>query len=138
MARVINSNSPGKRRGHLMRTVAEIQRRLLRKQAVDEDVKDMLAMVVFCLREVGVTARETADAWDERGYWKKAADFESGWEWAGETSGTIEALLREENWDALPDLLISLAGRVSGIRINALTRKETLWEGCYRKLMEHR
>ncbi len=136
MARVINRNSPGKRRGHLMRTVAEIQRRLLRKQAVDEDVKDMLAMAVFCLREIGETVRETVDAWDERGYWKKAADFETGWEWAGETADEIETILRGERWEALPGLLIALAGRTAAIEVNTFTRKETLWKGCFRKLME--
>ena len=101
MARVINTNTPGKRRGHLMRTVAEIQRRLLQKSSVDIEVKDMLAMAVFCLREVHPTVQETSEAWDERGYWKKAAEFETEWEWAEETAGNIEALLRQEGWDKI-------------------------------------
>ncbi len=42
MARVINTDSPGKRRGNLMRTVAELQRRLE--------------------GESGFTARELSDA----------------------------------------------------------------------------
>ena len=137
MARVINSNTPGKRRGHLMRTVAEIQRRLLQKSSVDIEVKDMLAMVVFCLREVRSTVLETSEAWDQRGYWKKAADFETEWEWASEMAGEIEAILRREDWDKLPELIMSLAGRVSKIKITRLTRNKSLWEGCYRKLMEN-
>ena len=137
MARVININTPGKRRGHLMRTVAEIQRRLLQKSSVDGEVKDMLAMVVFCLREVRSTVLETSEAWDQRGYWKKAADFETGWEWASEMAHEIEAILRREDWDKLPDLLIRLAGRVAGITITRLTRKKSLWEGCFCKLMSN-
>jgi len=136
MARVINSNTPGKRRGHLMRTVAEIQRRLLQKSSVDIEVKDMLAMVVFCLREVRSTVLETSEAWDQRGYWKKAADFETEWEWASEMAGEIEAILRREDWDKLPELIMSLAGRVSKIKITRLTRNKSLWEGCYRKLID--
>lgn len=138
MARIININTPGKRRRHLMRTVAEIQRRLLQKSSVDGEVKDMLAMVVFCLREVRSTVLETSEAWDQRGYWKKAADFETGWEWASEMADEIKAVLRRENWDKLPDLIMSLAGRVSQIKITRLTREKSLWEGCYHKLMGNR
>ena len=136
MARVININTPGKRRGHLMRTVAEIQRRLLQKSSVDPEVKDMLAMVVLCLREVRSTVQETSEAWDKRGYWKKAAEFEMEWEWASETAIEIEAILSREAWDKLPDIIMSLAAHVSKIKITRLTRDQTLWEGCYRKLME--
>lgn len=136
MARVININTPGKRRGHLMRTVAEIQRRLLQKSSVDGEVKDMLAMVVFCLREVSSTVQETSNAWDERGYWKKAAEFEMEWEWANEMTTEIETILRREDWNKLPELIMNLAGRVTKIKITRLTRDESLWEGCYRKLIE--
>ena len=135
MSRVINSNSPGKRRGHLMRTVAEIQRRLLQKSSVDGEVKDMLALAVFCLREIGSTVQETSEAWDERGYWKKAAEFELEWEWASETADEIEAILRREDWDKLPELIMSLAGRVTKIKITRLTRNRNLWEGCFLRLI---
>ena len=135
MARVINTNTPGKRRGHLMRTVAEIQRRLLQKSSVDIEVKDMLAMAVFCLREVHPTVQETSEAWDERGYWKKAAEFETEWEWAEETAGNIEALLRQEGWDKIPEIIMGLAVHVTKIKITRLTRDPALWEGCYGKLM---
>lgn len=118
-----------------MRTVAEIQRRLLQKSSVDGDVKDMLAMVVFCLREVSSTVQETSNVWDERGYWKKAAEFEMEWEWANEMTSEIETILRREDWNKLPELIMGLATRVSKIKITRLTRDQSLWEGCYRKLM---
>jgi hypothetical protein len=118
-----------------MRTVAEIQRRLLQKSSVDGEVKDMMAMVVFCLREVRSTVQETSEVWDERGYWKKAAEFETEWEWAGETAEKIEAILRREDWNKIPEIILGLATRVSKIKITRLTRDKNLWEGCYRKLM---
>lgn len=135
MARVINNNNPGKRRGHLMRTVAEIQRRLLQKNSVDTEVKDMMAMLVFCLKEIKATVSETSEAWDARGYWKKAAGFESDWEWAGEMAKEIEAVLRREIWNNIPEIIIKLAVHLSGIKITRLTRDQNLWEGCHRKLM---
>jgi hypothetical protein len=118
-----------------MRTVAEIQRRLLQKSSVDGEVKDMLAMVVFCLREVRSTVQETSNAWDERGYWKKAAEFEMEWEWANEMTTEIETILRQEGWDKIPEIIMGLAVHVSKIKIIRLTRDPALWEGCYGKLM---
>lgn len=135
MARVINTNTPGKRRGHLMRTVAEIQRRLLQKSSVDIEVKDMLAMVVFCLREVSSTVQETSEVWDERGYWKKAAEFDMEWEWANEMAAKIKTILHREDWNKLPELIMGLATHLSKIKITRLTRDKSLWEGCFSKLM---
>ena len=53
MGRVINSNTPGKRRNAMMRTIAEILRRLGQQSGeINDDVRDMTAMIVFCLREI--------------------------------------------------------------------------------------
>lgn len=136
MARVINTDSPGKRRGNLMRTVAELQRRLMKKTAPDDEVRDMLALAFFCLREIGATVRETAAVWDERGYWKKAAAFENEWEWATETAARIEAVLRREKWEDLPTILILLAGKTAAIEVNQFTRKKELWKDCRLRLGE--
>ncbi len=136
MARVINTDSPGKRRGNLMRTVAELQRRLMKKTAPDEEARDMLALAVFCLREIAATVKETSDVWDERGYWKKAAAFETQWEWAGETAARIEALLRGKKWEEIPAVLVLLAEKTAAIEVTKFTRQETLWQGCRRRLLK--
>ncbi len=136
MARVINTDSPGKHRGNLMRTVAEIQRRLMKKTTPDEEVQDMLALAVFCLRKIAATVQETSAAWDERGYWKKAAAFETEWEWAGETADQIEALLREKEWEEIPAVLILLAEKTAAIEVTRFTRNPDLWKDCRRRLLK--
>ncbi len=119
-----------------MRTIAEIMRRLAEKQGVDEGVKDMLAGAVYCLREIGATVEESSEAWDKRGYWKKAADFENKWEWTSAIGPEIEGLIRAEDWEKVPDLLVRLFPYFSGIEINKMTRKESDWAGAYRRLMD--
>ena len=57
MGRVINTNNPGKRRNSFMRTSAEILRRLSQQKEVDEDTKDMVAMLVYCLRGIDAYRR---------------------------------------------------------------------------------
>lgn len=119
-----------------MRTVAELQRRLMKKIAPDDEVRDMLALAVFCLREISATVSAAAEVWDERGYWKKAAAFENEWEWAAETAARLEAVLRREKWEELPPILVLLAGKTAGIEVTKFTRKESLWRGCSRRLVE--
>ena len=136
MGRVINTNSPGKRRNQFMRTCAEILRRLSQKQQVDDETRDMVAMLVYCLRAVNDTIEESVVAWEKRGYWKKADDFQQKWWWASLLSRDIESLIRAGEWDNLPTIMIKLLPYVSDIKINKMTRNQSLWVGCYQKILE--
>jgi hypothetical protein len=113
MGRVINTNNPGKRRSAAMRTIAEILRRLGQHQgSINDDVRDMVAMIVFCLKEIDDTVIESIEAWEKRGYWQKADKFQVEWMWAEQSASRIERMLRGENWN-----------------------DEKEWQGCYDRLM---
>jgi hypothetical protein len=135
MGRVINTNSPGKRRNFHRRTIAEILRRLGQKQSVDDDVKDMVAMVAFSLREISETVLESIEAWEKRNYWKKADDFQQKWWWAEQITNQIEKMMREEAWEQLPDIMIKLFPHFSDIEINKMMRNEDLWHGAYERFL---
>lgn len=135
MSRVINTNSPGKRRNQIMRTAAELLRHLSQKQTIDEDTKDMLAMLVYCLRDIEAGIDESAIAWEKRDYWMKAEEFRERWRWAGELAGGLELLVLSESWQDLPLMMIKLLPHFSEIKINKFTRKETVWKGCYHQLL---
>ncbi len=135
MARIINTNSPGKRRHSYMRTSAEILRRLTQQQAVDDDTKDMVAMLVYCLRGINDTVEESIRAWEKRGYWKKAVDFQQKWWWASLLGASIEEQVKTNRWDDLPDTMMKLFPHFAQIQINKMTRNPKDWEGCYQKLM---
>ena len=136
MARIIHTNSPGKRRRNYMRTSAEILRRLSQQKEINADTKDMTAMLVYCLRAIDDTVEESARAWEKRGYWKKADDFQQKWWWASLLGMSIEKLVKTDRWDTLPDAMIKLFPHFSDIQINKMTRNPKNWEGSYRKLME--
>ncbi len=136
MGRVINTNNPGKRRNSFMRTSAEILRRLSQQKEVDEDTKDMIAMLVYCMRGIDSTVEESIRAWEKRGYWKKADDFQQKWWWASLMASSLEKLVRSDKWDDLPDVMIKLFPHVADIQINKMTRNPKDWEGAYRKFME--
>lgn len=135
MARVINTNSPGKRRNAHMRTIAEILRHLSKQQEADQRTRDMTAMLVYCLRGIDETVEESTRAWEKRGYWKKADDFQQKWWWASLMADAIAKLMRDGSWDKLPETMIKLYPHFSNIQINKLTRDPADWEGAYARLI---
>lgn len=138
MGRLINTDSPGKRRNQLMRTCAELLRRLSQKTTVDDDSKDMLAMLVFCLREIDEGIEESSKAWEKRDYWVKAEEFRQRWAWAGRAADELKGILFDEDWARLPALMLRLLPHFADIKITKYTRSEALWANAYAILSEER
>jgi hypothetical protein len=138
MGRVINTNDPGKRRNALMRDAAELLRHLMMQQALNDDSKDMLAQMVFTLRDIDNTIEESASAWEKRDYWKKADEFRQRWMWAGGGADNLATLVRREDWATLPIQITKLLPHFSEINITKFTRDESLWRGAYDRLLGER
>jgi hypothetical protein len=135
MSRVINTDSTGKHRNQMMRTAAEILRRLSQKQTIDDDVKDMVSTLVYCFNEIALGIDQSAEAWEKRDYWVKAEEFRQKWSWAGDMSDQLKAMVFADDWAQLPQMMIKLLPRVADIKITKLTRKESDWAGAYQRLM---
>ena len=135
MSRVINTNSPGKVRNRNMRSIAEIMRRVGGKAKIDSEAKDMIAALVFLLREVHESALVTVEAWEKRGYWMKADRFILEWEWSEEIAANLEDVIRHEAWDLMPRLLAGLIPHTTDIQIKTMTRSPDIWRGAYQKLL---
>lgn len=138
MSRVINPDGAGKQRTQLMRTVAEILRRLSQKNTIDGEVKDMVATLVFCFREIDEGIDQSAAAWEKRDYWVKAEEFRQRWSWAGDMSDQLKAMIYGDSWQQMPQMMLKLLPRVADIKITKLTRKESDWEGNYDRLMREK
>lgn len=136
MSRVINTNSPGKIRNHCRRTIAEILRRLSRKSNIDAETKDMAAAIVYLLREIDRSVRQTIEAWEKRDYWMKAERFQREWEWAREAAANFEDVIRNDAWDLLPELLANLSGHIADVDVKKMTRKPSVWRGAHQKLLD--
>ncbi len=135
MSRVIRIDGPGKSRSQLMRTAAELIRRLSEKSAIDNETKDMAALLVYCFREIDFGIDESVRAWEKRNYWVKAEQFRLKWSWAGQAANKLEKIVTLERWEQLPPELIKLLPYFEEIKIAQYTRKPTMWEGLYQRLM---
>ena len=135
MSRVINPNAPAKIRSRNRRSIAEILRHLIQKQAIDDESKDMAATLVYLLREIDAGIEQTIQAWEKRDYWMKAERFLQEWSWAIESAANIEDVIRHEAWDLLPELLADMFPRFADIQLKKMMRKASLWQGAYQRLL---
>jgi hypothetical protein len=136
MSRVVNTNNPGKRRSQNLRACAELLRHLSQKAEIDDEAKDMLAAMVFALREVEKSLDEAVVAWEKRDYWIKAEQFRQKWTWTGLALDTLVDILKTENWAALPMFMVKNLPYFADIKINRVTRQASLWEGKYEQLSQ--
>lgn len=138
MSRVINTDSTGKQRNQLMRTIAEILRHLSQKKDIDVGVRDMSAMLVYCLREVEAGIDQSAAAWEKRDYWMKAEELRQRWYWVGDMADQIQTMIFSDNWTHMPQIMLKLLPHVADIKITKFTRSESMWEGTYDRLQREK
>ncbi len=134
MSRVISVDNTGTQRNRLRRTIAEALRRLLEKKTLDDEARDLAALIVFCLREISAGVDQSAQAWEKRDYFMKADRFRLDWEWVEHSVKELEGILLRERWNDLPIALATLLPRFSDIKLTKMTRSPELWAGCYERL----
>ncbi len=130
--------SPNQQRNSLRRAIAEVLRRMSTKSTIDPEVKDMVAFIVFSLREIADSVDKSASAWEKRDYYIKADAFRREWAWVGPAADRLQAAVRDERWQDLPIELAKLTPQFADVRVIQLTRPTTLWQGCYKRLMQSR
>lgn len=107
---------------------------LAQKPAIDEEAKDMCAFLVFNLRDIYRIIDQSAQAWDERNYWKKSEKLRHDWRWARMGADELEALVLNDRWREIPEFLIRLVPYFSSISVSAITRDADWWCGALRAL----
>ena len=137
MARIIvTGETPAKRRNAHMRSCAEVIRLLAQRPDFDDEAKDMTAFLVFNLRGIYKTIDESAQAWDERNYWKKAEGLREKWRWSRIAADKLLKLIRGHAWHQVPELLIEMIPRFSGVTISQITRDSDWWVGALTALQK--
>ena len=135
MSRLINGINTGAERNQLRRTIAEALRHLMAKKKLDEESKDLVALIVYSLRGIAQGVDQSARAWEKRDYFVKADKFRMDWAWAEKYANQLEVILRGELWNELPTALAELAPKFADITITKFVRTEAMWNGRYRQLM---
>ena len=136
MSRVISTERPGNTRNYHRRTIAESLRRLSQKPELDEEAKDLAALIIVSMHGIADTVDQTLDAWERRDYYMKAERFREQWRWLEPLTDQLSTVVYEGDWDQLPNVLIQLMPHFSDVTVKQMTRGPELWEGAYTKLIQ--
>lgn len=136
MSRVISTQAPGKVRNQHRRTVAEALRRLSQKTRLDDEARDLAALIIFCLHGMADTVDQTVEAWEKRDYWMKAERFNEEWRWLEPAADELSAVIYEGRWEQLPVALAQLMPHFADVKIKQMTRKPEMWQGAYEKFVQ--
>lgn len=137
MSRIVHTKgTPTTQRNRLRRTIAEALRRLMEKPKMDDEAKDLAALIVFALREIEENVDQSAQAWEKRDYYLKADRFRRDWAWTAPMGRLLTTALVHKTWDELPSLFAQLLGNFQDVKVTKLTRGDKLWDGAYQRLLD--
>ena len=137
--RIIHTDgNPTTQRNRLRRTLAEALHRLGDAPAPTDTNRDLVALLVYILRQLQAGVEQSAAAWDKRDYYMKAERFRQEWAWCGPMERLLTHALRYGPWDEVAELLPTLRQQVAEIQVTKLTRDETLWAGAAARLLAER
>ena len=137
MGRIVRTgDTPAKTRNMHRRSCAEVIRLLAERHTIDDEWADMVAFLVFSLRGIGETIEQSASAWDDRNYWKKAEALRHKWRWTEKKAEEIARMVVDEEWHLVANELIALIPHFSDVTITNITRGPDWWVGARRALVK--
>lgn len=135
MGRVINTESSGKDRNKLCKTIVLSIRELMRQSEPDDKSRDLAAYMAQSLIYISKTVDDSVGAWEKKGYWIKADRFRLEWEWTKEYGEKIDAALHSEDWGTIALWAAKTAQKLAKTVVSDRNRLGTPWEGAYKQLM---
>lgn len=136
MGRLINSESAGKDRTRLTKTVVIAIRELLRQKEPGDLSRDLIACVLMSLDEIYETVDASVEAWEKRGYWLKADRFRMEWEWTRIIADRMRPLVLSENYGELIPMMVEILQALESVKVSENHRLGTPWSGAWDKLQQ--
>lgn len=130
MSRVVSTQNLGTQRTRLSKSIVLAIREILKKQAFDSEVKEMVAYIVIALNAINETIDAAIEPWEKRGYWVKADKFRLKWNWVIKLSGKLKSEFNKKNWDEIIPLLIEIGMKFNSIQVSERHRMGKPWVGA--------
>ena len=135
MGRIIHAGeTPAKQRRQYIRSCAEVLRLLATRPVFGAEEQDMSAFLVFCLRGIYETIDGSADAWDDRNYWRKAEQLRDTWSWSRKAADELEVEILADRWSSVPDILVALVPNFLDVSVKTQKRDSDWWVGALNTL----
>jgi len=136
LSRLIKTDTAGKDRTRLTKSIVLAVRELAKQKDVTPEAKDLAAFIVLALQTISDGIDESVAAWEKRGYWVKADRFRMDWLWTGQYADKMKVALFTGDWGTIAMLMPQIAMKFNKIQIAENHRLGRPWEGAYKKMME--
>lgn len=134
MSRVINTQSVGKERTQLTRSIVLALRELMRQTETNDLTRDLAAYIALALEEIFKTIDISVSAWEKRGYWVKADRFRMEWIWSETLGRTMRQAVINSDWPAVAMTSAQIAEKLHGVEVPKRHKLGTPWVGAWKKL----
>ena len=130
MSRVINSETPGKKRASILKLLVNLMPIMMKYQNETDKRNDLIAFIVLSLDEVEKSIMDTITPWEKRGYWTKAERFSADWRWVNPIKKEIIEAHIPKGWQDWPEAINELYTHLTDVKP---TRQKlgNFWEGSY-------
>ncbi|GAB4456220.1 MAG: hypothetical protein Kow0070_05860 [Anaerolineales bacterium] len=134
MSRLIKTDTVGKDRTRLTKSIVLAVRELAKQKEVTAEARDLAAFIAVALQAIAEGIDESVAAWEKRGYWVKADRFRMEWLWTGQTAAKMKSAVLNDDWGTIALLLPQIAQKLGKVQIAENHRLGAPWKGAYQKM----
>ena len=134
MSRIIRTDSLGKQRAQLARSIAFALRTLAEQREMSDDARDLSAFIALALRSIHDGIDPSVEAWEKRGYWVKADRFRMEWAWSGPMAVQLAQAVRGSDSARVAELCMQIAQRLHAVKVASAPRLGKPWAGAFQRL----
>ncbi len=131
MARVVNTETAGKDRTRLSKSIVLALRELMRQNDPDDQSRDLAAFIALALLDIYKTVDLSVTAWEKKGYWIKADHFRLDWEWTGQLGEKMRTAVLQADWPTIAVISAQIAQKFMKVQVPARNRLGTPWVGAW-------
>lgn len=136
MSRLIKTDTAGKDRARLTKSIVLAVRELAKQKDVTAEAKDLAAFLALALQTIADGIDESVAAWEKRGYWVKADRFRMEWLWTGQTAAKMKSAVLTDDWGTIATLMPQIASKLGKVQIAENHRLGKPWAGMYKRMKE--
>jgi len=135
LSRLIKTETVGKDRTRLTKSIVLAVRELAKQKDVTTEAKDLAAFIAVALKTISEGIDESVAAWEKRDYWVKADRFRMEWMWTGQTAEKLKNAVLTDDWGTIAMTLPTIASKFNKIQVSDNHRLGKPWVGVYKRLL---
>jgi len=134
LSRIVHTESAGKERLRLTKSVALAVRELAKQTQPGLEARDLAAFIALALYRISETIDTSVEAWEKRDYWVKADSFRREWAWSGQMAEKMRQAVKIEDWGTVTLISTQVAEKLHKITVPPGHRLGCPWLGAWDEL----